>query len=316
MDAKIDLERVADALFKDPKQRGRIARDYGISDQFGTAGEFVDRLVKALDQAPVADPLTRENLSPRRVYRAAVMALGSNSRKWAAFLRQEEALSRKLHGYDPEKLSVSDIHVEELLPYFPGLTCTKDAKAVVNWLARLKSRDFSEELVACTQAVENAWAHSFSNSGDGLKLAHRMPVLSVFMSQPQILSEAYAFLSESGVERSASALKLPGMGPTLASEFFRNLGWSGFKPDRHVRRLLERWLSSAQRARFDEEVRDMALMLGWGGNNEVEDFLRYSIAGLSVTPDEVPYSRVDNLVWLLGAYVEKKNRESEERYLL
>lgn len=125
MDVKIDLERVGKALFEDPKQRGRIARDYGVSDQFSTAGEFVDRLVKALDQAPVANPLRRGNLSPPRVFRAAVMALGSNSRKWAAFLKQEEALSRKLRGYDPEKLSLGDIHVEELLSYFPGLTCTK-----------------------------------------------------------------------------------------------------------------------------------------------------------------------------------------------
>lgn len=32
--------------------------------------------------------------------------------------------------------------------------------------------------------------------------------------------------------------KLPGLQFALGSEFFRNLGWNGFKPDRHVIRLL------------------------------------------------------------------------------
>jgi hypothetical protein len=35
--------------------------------------------------------------------------------------------------------------------------------------------------------------------------------------------------------------KLPGMRYVLASEFLRNLGWEGFKPDRHIQRLFDRW---------------------------------------------------------------------------
>lgn len=35
--------------------------------------------------------------------------------------------------------------------------------------------------------------------------------------------------------------------------------------------------------------------------------MRYSLAGIAVSPSN-NYSRIDNLIWLLGAYVETKKR--------
>jgi hypothetical protein len=52
--------------------------------------------------------------------------------------------------------------------------------------------------------------------------------------------------------------------------------------------------------------------------NETKDlstYLTYSLMGISSSPPGVTFSYVDNLVWLLGAYVEKKGRESNHTYL-
>ena len=35
---------------------------------------------------------------------------------------------------------------------------------------------------------------------------------------------------------------------------------------------------------------------------------------MAVTPNDCSFTKADNLVWALGAYVEKKNRESGEVY--
>jgi len=303
----LDLEKIEAALFREPG-RSRIARDYEIDAQVATSKDFADAIVTKLAQPVIADPLARKNLIPTRVFRAAVWAVGSNSRTWVAFRRQEQLLSQRLGGYDPENLSPREITGEELVRFFPGATGRKDANAVINWLQRLRARDFGEELIGCAQAIENVWTRRFGKKPEP---EHLMPPLAVFMSMPQPRSDGFALLTG----RSASELKLSGMGPTLASEFLRNLGWSGFKPDRHVQRLFARWLSSSQMARFDEEVSDVALMLGWPGSKDVSEFLRCSLLGQSLTPAGAPFSLVDNLVWLLGAYVERKNHESNQSYL-
>ena len=57
-------------------------------------------LNRQLEQAPVEDPLAQD-LSNADVFRAAVKALGSNSRAWATFLKVESQLSNFLGDYDP-----------------------------------------------------------------------------------------------------------------------------------------------------------------------------------------------------------------------
>lgn len=44
------------------------------------------------------------------------------------------------------------------------------------------------------------------------------------------------------------------MGFALGSEFLRNLGWNGFKPDRHNRRLLNSCVPALVRAQRDDAV--------------------------------------------------------------
>ena len=62
-----------------------------------------------------------------------------------------------------------------------------------------------------------------------------VPVLAAFLGSPSRRAKK-RWLPPSGVE----SWKAPGMQLALASEFLRNLHWDGFKPDRHIRRMMGR----------------------------------------------------------------------------
>jgi hypothetical protein len=118
--------------------------------------------------------------------------------------------------------------------------------------------------------------------------------------------------------------KPPGMGLPLTSEFLRNLGWSGFKPDRHIRRLFDRWFGQMEpdrvRVQRTERLISEAMKVLVPSHTvchrpALRTHLRYSLLGVAASPDGISYSSVDNLVWLLGAYVEKKGRETMREYV-
>ena len=89
--------------------------------------------------------------------------------------------------------------------------------------------------------------------------------------------------------------------------------WPGYKPDRHVIRLVRRWapeVVAVQQAKVD------ALMTVLGRRTkDVRAFLEVSLAALELTPPGTDPSQVDNLVWALGAMVEKMGKESTRAYL-
>ena len=105
--------------------------------------------------------------------------------------------------------------------------------------------------------------------------------------------------------------KAPGMAPTLASEFLRNLGWDGFKPDRHIQRLFTLWFPDDGREVADR-VDHLCDRIG-RRDKATRQFAQYALIGIRRSPEGTPLSKVDNLVWALGAYVEKKGAESDFR---
>ena len=103
------------------------------------------------------------------------------------------------------------------------------------------------------------------------------------------------------------------MGYALTSEMLRNLRWDGYKVDRHIMRLLDRWVPDVVDA-CQGRAAELASLVGTRNQNLLE-MLSFSLAGMAIAPDNVPRSHVDNLIWALGAYVEKKGRESELEYV-
>lgn len=100
----------------------------------------------------------------------------------------------------------------------------------------------------------------------------------------------------------------------LGSEFFRNLHWNAFKPDTHVQRLFNRWFPTGP-SQVQSEVHALQEFLG-RKTKDLSTYLTYSLIGINATPQKVPHSVTDNLVWLLGAYLEKKGKESNTVYVI
>jgi hypothetical protein len=309
----LDVDAIAGTIAADPDLCERLCAEYGLPKP-ASADEFVSSLVEAFDQRPHEDPVDVDR-SPRDVFRAAVRSLGSNSRAWTSFLRREPELAVLLENYDPDavrrKVAKGRISAEGLLDFFPGQTGRTDARSAVAWARRASTRDFDREVRALAGALS---IRCREVHGEEIGTDHLMPTLVAFLAYPPGSRwPGYAVLRVMGVTDDPAELKLPGMGPALSSEFFRNLGWSGFKPDRHIMRLLDRWAPEVVAAQRPV-ARRLAKVVGRRDRGTL-DYLAYSLAGQELTPEGTHFSVADNLVWALGAYVEKKGRETGRSYL-
>jgi hypothetical protein len=308
----LDLDAIAHALTADPAIRQRLIRDYGLPADL-SGQELIDALLVEFDQAPAEDPF-EEMRSPRSVFRAAVRSLGSNSRNWLHFARREPELAALLHDYDPvaaqNDVRTGDLTADGLGEFFPGITRRRDAAAVLRWAERLSERNFGSEARAVAMALDHL--HE-AEHGASLPADRAMPTIALLLADPRKSWDGWDLLPAELLSLTTQDLKLPGMGPTLGTEFFRNLRWSGFKPDRHVMRLLDRWAPEVVEAQ-EPAARRLAGLAGRRDRTAIE-FLQYSLAGQAVTPRETALSVADNMIWALGAYVEKKGRESGTGYV-
>lgn len=308
----VDLDAIAHALTADVAVRARLVRDYGLADDLSDK-QLIDALLRKFDQAPADDPY-EDMGKPRTVFRAAVRSLGSNSRPWITFVRREPELADLLHGYDPRATHESalrgDLSEQTLIEYFPGITRGQDARAVLRWAERLNERDFGAETRAVAGALDRLHDERL---GGTLPRAQAMPMIVLLLANPRARWPGWDLLPDEVAALAARGLELPGMGATLGSELFRNLRWSGFKPDRHVMRLLDRWTPEVVETQ-EPAARELAAVAGRRDAPAIE-FLQYSLAGQAVTPPGTAFSVADNLIWALGAYVEKKGRESGRAYV-
>lgn len=87
-------------------------------------------------------------------------------------------------------------------------------------------------------------------------------------------------------------------GRTLASEFLRNLGWRGFKPDRHIQRLFSLWFPEVVKSCHERAV-ELAGLVGTRAKDVVA-FFTFSLVGHAVTPPGRTFSEADNLVGRWG----------------
>jgi hypothetical protein len=250
------------------------------------------------------------------VFRAAVRSIGSNSRAWSTFLKNEPGLKATLLGFDPVAVSAAvtdqELDVEAVKAHLPGQSSSGDARAILKWATRLSgTREFHEELRLVAARFE---ALAERDLPGGLELGELYLCVVAFFGYPPNRWLKKAELPAPYRSRAAEQWKLPGMGYALTSEMLRNLRWDGYKVDRHIMRLLGRWtpeLVEAKRSR----ARELANLIGTT-NRELLDMLAYSLAGMELAPEGTPRSHVDNMIWALGAYVEKKGHESEFRYVV
>jgi hypothetical protein len=263
--------------------RAKIARDYRLNEP-ATPEDLSEQVLQSLDQRAFENPLDRE-YDNNEIFRAVVRALGSNNRSWRSFLVNHDEIEQLLFGYRVEKVRQHPPNLLDLARLLPGQTGRADARAILHWMNRLaETRNYYAAIVRAAAEIQNRF-----KDRDG----HFMPFHNLFL----------CIVAHFTNDRMQSR-KWPGMGFALGSEFLRNLHWNGFKPDRHIKRLLSHWTKdqidvhqATERLQFVIGRKDRALL----------DNLSSSLIGMEITPKyyKANLSQVDNLIWLLGAYVEK-----------
>jgi hypothetical protein len=288
----IPLCAIRERLFADAKNAERIRRRYGLANELCGA-ELERQVLASLGQ--LERDVAADQPGANEVFEAAVRALGSNSRNWADFLRAEPTIRKALADYDPTAVAIgtsADELVERLRRELSGQTAASDARAILRWASLLTQHP---DYGALLQRLRLYFLESAASAG----LQLRDPDLTA------LVAAALGCPSPTLARRFRDVpLKAPGMGPTLASEFLRNLGWSGFKPDRHVRRLLEYWLGLDHPA-LKAHAQAMARLIG-SGRRDLVCFFFFSTLGASKSPRDIPLNQVDQLVWLFGSVVQRR----------
>lgn len=298
----LDIERISARLFGDCKTRQTLCGDFKIEDAGGPM-DMADRLVESLGQALPREGETEEP-DDQKVFRAAALAIASNMRTWSRVLCCLKEFESLLEHYDPvafaRKVEADPALVRSVMACLPGLTTRKDTEAIVEWANRLESSpDYLNELKDLKSDVE-------AEVRDG----EAVPILAAILGMPtRTRRMEKRWPPPSGME----SWKAPGMRIALASEFLRNLHWPGFKPDTHIMRLIGRWFPEVVAAESGR-AEDLARKVLGSGRQEIIAGLKFSLAGMAVTPKGCCFTKADNLVWALGAYVEEKGKESDEVY--
>lgn len=298
---KLNLDHMKQLIYTHAEER--LRKSYGIAEPAEDVEQFSRLLLQALNQK--VKPIQR-SVTNAEVFEAAVKSIGSNSRDWSTFIAKESKLRELLSGYDPVQTSTIEepTLLAELRPYFPGTSCSTDCRAVAKWVNTLsKIPDYYTNVIL--QIVEAFHKlHGTPLTDDQVIIC-----MSGLLSNPSGRWRGWEALNGSirHYQEKPEALKLHGMGYPLASEFFRNLGWNGFKPDRHIKRLFDYWYDVDSMIQ-EKEIRFYTNLIG-SQNKELADNIRYSLIGQKVSPEGVMYSAVDNLLWALGAYVMKKGKE-------
>ena len=299
----IDWNKVVEACFANSGIRKRICDDYGIEDS-GTPQDLADRLVQSFDQTPPEGHSWEGHQENRPVFRAAVLAIGSNSRKWATFLQHKRRLRDILFGYDPasvrKKLQSGQSMEREIRECLPGVTARRDSEAIMRWAKLLgDGPPYYDGLVELRRKIA-----ALPQVQDNEAIPLVAGVLGVGSKR---INEHWPPPGGLGT------WKVPGMGFILACEFLRNLYWGTFKPDRHIQRLLGRWFPKGA-AGLEERASLLAGEVIGSRSQELIKRLQFSMLGMQVSPPDRHINAVDNLVWALGAHVEKKGRESQTNY--
>ena len=194
----------------------------------------------------------------------------------------------------------------------PGQSSSGDARAIIKWAKRLSGGGlFHEELLAVATSFQSMAERELPG---GFEQGELFLCVVGFLGYPPNRWLKKANLPEYLRGRSAEEWKLPGMGYALTSEMLRNLRWDGYKADRHIMRLLGNWVPDLVESSRDRAWQ-LASLVG-STNRDLLDVLAFSLAGMSLAPDGIPRSHVDNMIWALGAYVEKKGHESSVEYLV
>lgn len=294
----LPLERIRTELFSDKTNAANIRKSYQIEE--GVVGPALEAKVLSVLAQTQRDPLSAA-WSNDEMFQQAVKGIGSNSRSWAAFLSGAGGLERELLKFEVNRINAAlaqgtsafEDYTKRIKPYLSGLTSTSDARAILRIAQRLAQLpDYYDKL-----------RQAFAFFASKLDRANAIFDAQVTIAVAMLLANRdYDRFARSSLGKS---YKLPGMGISLASEFLRNLGWTGFKPDRHVTEMLGKWYPiEEQAALVGKEVEVIRRIFGRVSSADARA-VRISLLGAKMTPPGSAINQSDRLVWLYRSMLGK-----------
>jgi hypothetical protein len=248
------------------------------------------------------------------VFRAAVWAIASNSRSWTNVVHKQLAIEMLLCKFNLEELRSElqkdgkrEALVRELAKALGGQTARGDAAGMVRWTQYLKTnKPFAQNVLEPLRG----W---MENRASAAKLDLTPPELTALCAAA-LGCPAKAVKAGTGI----TDLKTPRMGFILATEFLRNLGWSGFKPDRHIQALLELWRPQAFEGGSVHTARsvDLSKQLFGTSSKAYVDPLRCCLVGVEFTPSDVKFMVADQVMWLYGSITARDKDKRIGRHVL
>jgi agmatine deiminase len=259
----LSLDDIRSKLFEAEEFRKLLAENYDLQPTHSYEEQVLKEFARV---GQSAKPWRPDDVTNRHVLRAAALAIGSNSRDWATFSKEKEQFLAFVHDGEDDAFVR-----KEIAAHLTGVTGPADIAAIIAWREMLR----------------------------------RMPEFAKLVLDPIVVRyQEVGNLSE--IERTAlmslefaSTIHSPGMGFALSSEFLRNLGRPGFKPDRHIMRLLKLWQPGylAAVARAKELLRNY---IGREDSDAVQQ-LAACILGDRFTEGWADKIAADQIIWLYGA---------------
>lgn len=300
----IPIEQIRRELFETDAHAAKVCASYEIPQDL--RGEQLEQeMYRRLDQTPrgctAALPTNQE------VFKAAVLALASNMRAWAGVFAQMDALRDACFGYEPSQVTANaDITLLALTKILRGQSGKRDRDSILAWALSLDHTTSFGEYLAALASRSRALLGNVVQISDPVLTASVAGIIGFDVKLQDHPAPSFGFPTKS-----------PGMRGVLASEFLRNLGWSGFKPDRHIERLLAGWVKEERSwSGIDKHATDesRAILAALGVRNKAfERFLYFSRLGELSTPPGMPVTRADQVVWLYGSIVKRKPRGRRKR---
>jgi hypothetical protein len=307
-DLEVDVDLLEERLFE---SRAAIGPRYLTEDPADTPRAFADQLVTSLRRPSGGDPLG-QSWTPGQVFRAAVRALGSLQSDWSAYLGIEPELQQVLLDFEPRRVADGlaaeppTLSLGQIENVLRGPHRRSTATRIAAWAQRLTDEP---DFYSAIQQLGTAIAGSLGAEDRREVLPPLVLVLAGYLT-----GYGGRQLRAAGAPaRHPQRWKLPGMDPALVSQFLTSLGWDGYTPDRHTTRLLDRWLGD-RLERFAPRAAELVAVLGTERRDAVE-IVRYSLAGLAITPDGESAGRIGTLVRLIGAEVETDDGPPTAGYL-
>ncbi len=293
----LPIDMICRTLFDSPQYSTKLRKRYHIEQDI--SGQALrDAIAETFAECVTLDRSVQPTLAD--IFKAGVLAIGSNSRPWHLFLGNLPKISDALYHFDA--IAVKNVTSPE-----------EDRRKVASQIKKLlggitAGRDSTSILTFATSLASNpTYADDLKEAGDWFRhflnnfTEHRVLESSVTICVALLLGNKAC--RRRALFHNDKIQKIDGMGVTLATEFLRNLGWPAFKPDRHIRETLSHWYTPETRTQYAGPIAQRVAQ-AFGGLTQLDlELVEIAALGAVATPPAMELNVADQLVWLYRATV-------------